>query len=202
MNKKKVILVDFEDSFTFNIANEVRLLGLDVEVVHYLDFSKKCLSSKLDFITIFGPGPGHPDEYDKIYQLIKIFFIENNNPFMGICLGHQLYWRAKGINVKSSKRMMHGECEQVTIPEWSVFSDKYWGIETEVQRYNSLVVDHRSIKGCNNLYLSTDSELLMSSNNQVITYQFHPESVGTSFPSLFFGALLKLAYTNMDERTY
>lgn len=201
MKKLKVVLVDFEDSFTFNIASEVVAIGFEVEVVHYTDIQKKLESSPIDFITLFGPGPGHPDDYQQLYSLIRSYYIETKNLFMGICLGHQLFWRAKGLGISTSLNQMHGECESLKLPKWNIFEEKYWERRFEVQRYNSLIVNHTPDVKRDYIYLSDSGEFLMSSFENIITYQFHPESVGTSFPGVFFGALLKLGYNNMDERT-
>ena len=35
---KKVLFIDFEDSFSFNVVQELTRIGLDVEVISWTDF--------------------------------------------------------------------------------------------------------------------------------------------------------------------
>ena len=64
-----------------------------------------------------------------------------------------------------------------------------------VQKYNSLTVKLNK-NDCEALeekgfYLYLDShELVMSRHKRLLTYQFHPESIGTTCPQLFFKPLL------------
>jgi anthranilate/para-aminobenzoate synthase component II len=63
-----------------------------------------------------------------------------------------------------------------------------------VQRYNSLAVrfdDEELKKKADHLYWC-QNELIMSKGNSFLTYQFHPESVGTTYPETFFKPLSAL----------
>ena len=87
---------------------------------------------------------------------------------MGICLGHQIMARVCGYEVKKSTVQMHGQSVEIF----------FNGVSTRVQRYNSLSVFHGN------------DEISICEYKNAISYQFHPESVGTLQNDLFFRDLL------------
>ena len=177
LDKTKIYIIDFEDSFTYNIASELYVTEKKLVVISHTDFfSNENFTLFLDKISfpiavILGPGPGNPEIYrnyfHKIIQLKKNALIY----LMGICLGHQLIGLIEGKLVKPSLRPIHGE--QVKI----IFKNKV----LLVQRYNSLAV-----------FESEFSLIEIQIFNWVrgISYQFHPESLGTNNRSIFFEDLL------------
>jgi anthranilate/para-aminobenzoate synthase component II len=92
---------------------------------------------------------------------------------MGICLGHQLMARVQGREVSSSASQMHGQAVEI------LFHNKSY----LVQRYNSLAV---KIDG---------SEVNICEYQNGISYQFHPESVGTLQNEIFFKSLLNFIHS-------
>lgn len=168
----KIIIVDFEDSFTFNIANILFAFEKKILVISHVEFFKSYLKNlKLEnrrIAIILGPGPGHPDEYQKYYEDIKKIVLNKNIYCMGICLGHQIMARVEGCEVSLSAKQMHGQTIEVD----------FRGSKKIVQRYNSLSVLDRGL------------ELNIIEYQNGISYQFHPESVGTLQNDIFFENLL------------
>lgn len=190
---KKVWLIDFDDSFTYNICSELFELGLSVEVVHWTRWDQlyEVLSGTQERMAlILGPGPGHPDEYDlkglnKLHRHEHLFIC-------GICLGHQLIWQHIGLEIRRCKKPVHGQQVEIEVPEWFDFlSADLYGKKIRVQRYNSLCVkpDTQKIPDDTNVLIEQD-ELLASGFAKTLTYQFHPESIGTSFRQSFFRPVL------------
>ena len=73
----------------------------------------------------------------------KSLALINNKSILtiGICLGHQLIWKALGAQVVRSKKAIHGTSINVKIPDWQgCFNERDWGKNLPVQRYNSLAV--------------------------------------------------------------
>lgn len=190
--KEDVIILDFFDSFTYNIANEVSKLGPSVRVVqNSLKIWQKIETLNKRKVIILGPGPGHPDDYQIFFPLIKKSFKNINLNFLGICLGHQLIWRIKGEQVLKSQNPIHGRAVPFKIPPWEeFFKKKDWGFETLVQRYNSLTVIP-SVKNKKNFSMA-GGEVMAGRFERGLTYQFHPESVGTTNPEIFFEPLKKI----------
>lgn len=173
----KVYIIDFEDSFTFNIATELYAFEKKIEVISHSDFfADKFLQQffgklKSPVAVILGPGPGSPEEYQNYFEDIKKI---KNTPLiylMGICLGHQILGLMDGLVVKMSKKPMHGGQVKINFEDTNIL----------VQRYNSLA-----------LYDPTDGqkEIQVRQWERGVSYQFHPESIGTENRPLFFKELL------------
>jgi anthranilate/para-aminobenzoate synthase component II len=183
------IIIDYDDSFTFNIANQLKLLNVDSTVIHYSKLPHLSLIHAKKIVLIHGPGPGHPDEYHEYFDLIQGYL---NSPFIlnvGICLGHQIFHTLWGHKISHAKKPVHGESYQIEIPHWDMFDRNTWGKSFQVQRYNSLVVQSESIiqaKESHHQHFVLDGEITMSQFTNGFSYQFHPESIGTSCPSVFF----------------
>lgn len=176
----KATIIDFEDSFTFNLAQELSLIGFEVKVISWMDYEE----NPEEGLLVLGPGPGHPEDYQKVFPLI-LNWLETKKPLFGICLGHQLWWYLLGEEISRSPLPLHGQ-------KVELFLDNQWknflGIHEKVfvQRYNSLGVSINSISKYPEIQcFGQDGEILISRSSHVLTYQFHPESVGTSFRSEF-----------------
>jgi anthranilate/para-aminobenzoate synthase component II len=195
---QKCYLFDYEDSFTHNIASELRLRGFRVQVIELKDINSflQHFSPKEKSIFIHGPGPGHPNEYSYLFDNIKKSFNFAHTYHVGICLGHQIFCTLWGGRVDTSKTPLHGQRTQITIPDWDIFEPEFHGQKIDVQRYNSLALAKSELKFLTHSpamikYYFHQDELMITSFKNGLTYQFHPESVGTSYRSLFFGTLVK-----------
>jgi anthranilate/para-aminobenzoate synthase component II len=182
----KITLIDFDDSFTYNLVQELEAVGPDVTVIHWTDF--EVLPS--DGILALGPGPGHPDDYQRIFPLLRDW-LRKGHPYFGVCLGHQIFWRLQGEEVVRSRTPLHGQkVELILNEEWQA----WLGVRLnsiKVQRYNSLAVFETSRIDPLLKTLIQDHEILITRGLRVLTYQFHPESVGTSYRHLFFEPLVR-----------
>lgn len=191
----RVIICDFDDSFTFNIYSELKKMYQDIQVVELKDllglFSDLLKSSEKTLV-VLGPGPGHPSDYQFLYSNLKSLLTRPHVFIFGICLGHQILWETLGAKVSASVEPVHGHSMH-----YQIFGklEELIGIkELEVQRYNSYAVkyEHGLMKKFCKTYYEKDGELIISLGESFLTYQFHPESVGTTFPSNFFKCLNKL----------
>ena len=77
---KRALFIDFDDSFSFNVVQELTEIGLRVKVISWTEFN---FVSDHDLL-VLGPGPGHPDEYQKIFDIIKSWQQAGKKIF-GIC---------------------------------------------------------------------------------------------------------------------
>lgn len=178
---KKATFIDFDDSFTWNVVQELEATGLLVSVVHWMDFEELPETDLL----VLGPGPGHPDDYQRIYPLVTQW-LADGRPFFGVCLGHQIFWRLRGENVYRSREPVHGQRVRLTLDaDWQSWLSL--PAELMVQRYNSLTVTEEvSTRNPDIRNLISEGEVMISRGRKILTYQFHPESVGTSFRRAFF----------------
>lgn len=194
-----IYLCDFEDSFTYNIYTELCFQKLPIQIIKkksFINFLEEKILSKEKCLIILGPGPGHPNEYEKVIQVLKKAILEEYLYFYGICLGHQLLCEVLGLSVVRSLHPIHGERVELALSE---HTSQIFNIarELKVQRYNSLsvIMNRKEISRLNELgihHFSHEKELMGLKGKNFLTYQFHPESVGTTFRSQFFRDLSRL----------
>jgi anthranilate synthase component 2 len=168
----KIIIVDFEDSFTYNIASVLFPLENELKVIPHQIFFKsnyeEILIRNEKCAVILGPGPGHPSEFYSYFELIKNLMAKKSIYVMGICLGHQILGLIENKIIKEAEIKVHGQTEEILFK-----NQKY-----NVQRYNSLAV------------YENDKEVNLSVFERGVSYQFHPESIGTEKNIVFFQDLL------------
>lgn len=181
---KSAVFIDFDDSFTWNVVQELEEEGFRTLVLHWLDVDSLPEADLL----VLGPGPGHPDDYQRIFPEVTRWLGEKK-PFFGVCLGHQIFWRLRGESVQRSREPLHGHPVTLELnQEWQ----NYLALPSRVrvQRYNSLSVFE--IAGNRNPELQnviSEGEIFATKGPRILTYQFHPESLGTSFRKAFFRPL-------------
>lgn len=189
---KNIRIYDFEDSFTFNIATCFFLQGVNPIVLSFKELEKD-LKNK-DFsqdMFVLGPGPGSPKIYDYTYDLLKTRILSGYK-FLGICLGHQIILNSLGFEIRRSNNPIHGFTEKLKL-------DEYWkekldlkSSTIEVQRYNSLEVFENSKLESHIKCLKKNDVVYASSLKKTISYQFHPESIGTLDSNIFFNSFIRL----------
>ena len=183
----KATFIDFEDSFSYNVVQELVETGFDVKIIHWRDYEE----NPREGLLVLGPGPGHPDDYQAIFPLVKEW-LKEEKPFFGVCLGHQIFWCLQNEEIVRSKNPLHGQKVKLDLSEkWR----KWLGIagDVYVQRYNSLTVTSQAL--VRNPYIECfvqDDEILISKTPFLITYQFHPESIGTTYRKEFMGAVCSI----------
>lgn len=178
----KIIIVDFDDSNTYNIASVLFPYEKNIKVVHYSkffhdDFFCDFINDLSKKAVVLGPGPGHPNFYQMHFQRVLAILQHPKIYCMGICLGHQLILHSLGYSIVNSKNPTHGVPIQIN----------FRGVECSVQRYNSLAV-----LTCQKVHeeLVIDGEVMIAFFPQGVTYQFHPESVATTQQRMFFDELI------------
>lgn len=194
-----VFLCDFDDSFTYNIYSVLceQKLNAKTEVISRPEIKNLledlCLDTREKNILILGPGHGHPDQYESLYPFVRKLLNSPHVFVMGVCLGHQIICASLGFDVEHSLSPVHGHTETLDLSQWKsspVFLDEV----IHTQRYNSLsvkedstIVDSLASLGFSCFVL--EGELVILSSLTCASYQFHPESVGTSCPQKFFSCL-------------
>jgi anthranilate/para-aminobenzoate synthase component II len=182
----RATFIDFDDSFSFNVVQELIQVGFEVTVIHWQEYEK----NPDEGLLVLGPGPGHPDDYLNIFSLLRAW-LKDGKPFFGVCLGHQIFWRLQDEPVFRSKHPLHGQRIKLDLP----ISWRQWlGIDGEVfvQRYNSLAIPAGSRVDPSLENFVQDDEILITRSSHILTYQFHPESIGTTFRTNFMQAVCSI----------
>ncbi len=100
--KKMILLIDNYDSFTYNLYQQVSMLGKEVKVVRNDELTIEEIKDLQPQGIILSPGPGTPDQAGITVDVVKELYTEF--PILGICLGHQSIGQAFGGNIVQAKK--------------------------------------------------------------------------------------------------
>ncbi len=198
MNNKliRVLIVDNNDSFTFNVVDILRKLSyISFEVIPHNDVSIKVLKQYDKFI--ISPGPGKPKDFGIIKSVIQ-YCEENNKSLLGICLGHQAICEYYGAKLVQLDKVVHGWQMSININNKALLYNNLTDT-IKVGLYHSWVIDNNSLPDELTATGKTNNGLLMSVQHKkydIHGIQFHPESFLTAsgteiFENFFKGSLPK-----------
>lgn len=175
--KKRLVLIDNFDSFTYNLVDYFRQLGAEVTVYRNNVSTGKVQAAKPDLV-VYSPGPGNPSQSGNLLQYIKTF--SGVYPQFGVCLGLQAMIEAFGGSLKVLKKPMHGKSSLIKHDGGSIFT----GLPNPltVGRYHSLAADRVPVEFMVSAR-SLDDDQVMAIRHKSLpieAVQFHPESILTA----------------------
>ena len=174
-----ILIIDNYDSFTYNLFQQISMLGKDVKVVRNDAITKEEIQKMAPEAIVLSPGPGTPAEAGITVNVIKELY--RNFPILGICLGHQSIGYAFGANIVQAQTIMHGKLSPLQYEPTGLFAHLDGVIQ--VMRYHSLVIEEPSLHSDFNIIAtaSDDEEIMAIQHKKYHLYglQFHPESIGT-----------------------
>lgn len=169
-----ILLIDNNDSFTYNIVEMVRQVTngsqiLDVVKSHTLDIEDVAKYDKI----IFSPGPSLPDDFPIMRQVLERY--DNTKSILGICLGHQAICQYYGAKLENLDCVLHGVSSVVACVSSSLLFGSLRSVV--VGRYHSWVaVD---VPSCLRVTAVDQKGCVMAVEHvskKVYGVQFHPES--------------------------
>ncbi|KCZ87753.1 anthranilate synthase component II [Hyphomonas jannaschiana] len=178
MSRKKILVIDNYDSFTWNLVHYLEELGADTTVVRNDELTvEEALESGVDGI-LLSPGPCTPNEAGICVDLIRN--APDDLPILGVCLGHQSIGQAFGGKVITAREIRHGKLSDIHQTGGILFQ----GLpETyRVVRYHSLAVRPEDLPEDLVADAFTDDGEIMALHHKtrpVYGVQFHPESILT-----------------------
>jgi anthranilate synthase/aminodeoxychorismate synthase-like glutamine amidotransferase len=176
--RRKLLMIDNYDSFTYNLVQYLGELGAELIVRRNdaIDVAGACALSP-DAIVI-SPGPCTPAEAGISVALLRQ--LAGQFPILGVCLGHQCIGAAFGGRVVRAARLMHGKTSPVIHDGKTIFA----GLSNplEAMRYHSLLVAPEGLPKCLEISARTAEGEVMGLRHRdypIEGVQFHPESIGT-----------------------
>ncbi len=172
----KVLVVDCYDSFTFNLVQQVGMLGA-IPVTVTCDTPAEDIDIASFDRIILSPGPGTPDRSGLCLDLLGS--ASREIPTLGVCLGHQAITIAFGGKVVRADHLMHGKVSAIRHGEEALFLNV--PSPFTATRYHSLIADAGSLP--DELAVtatSLDDGYIMGIRHRkypIYGVQFHPESV-------------------------
>ena len=171
----KILLIDNNDSFTYNIVDYVRRIPATVlDVVNSEELHIDLIDS-YDKV-IISPGPGLPDNFPLLFEVFKRYL--SRKPILGICLGHQALAQYLGGSLQQLRPVVHGQAHAVkVIKTAAIFNNLPQAFR--VGLYHSWAVDPVTLPAeLDVLALSEDNVIMAVKHRDYPVYgvQFHPES--------------------------
>ena len=177
--RRRVLLVDHEDSFVHTLAGYFRAEGAEVETLR-ADLARERLAAgeAMDLV-VLSPGPGRPEDFGlaETYALIR----RRGLPAFGVCLGLQGMVEACGGALDVLAIPMHGKPSEIHVLGGRLFA----GLPERfpVGRYHSLHARRAVMPAELETTAETDDGVVMAVEHRTLPWaavQFHPESVMTS----------------------
>ncbi len=169
----RVLLIDFYDSFTFNLAHYLEALEVELLTKRYDQISASDFS-QINAI-ILSPGPGLPHEKEGLTEILEQFV--GKLPILGVCLGMQALVTHLGGTLQNQKKVKHNVAEGIDIQGSSVLF-KNLPPQIEVGLYHSWQVC------CPADWITATSQsgvpmAIELPQQKIYGVQFHPESIMT-----------------------
>ena len=191
-----ILVVDHEDSFTWNLVHAFGELGACVpEVVQSRDLDVARVARRATDLLVLSPGPGHPARPEDAGRTLALLrALPPAVPCFGVCFGLQLLALHAGASVVPARAPVHGKSVAVRHDGHALFA----GIESgaPMMRYHSLVVDAATLRPpWRAIAWSPDGEVmaLAAAGRPAWAVQFHPESIGSPDGTRLLANVLELA---------
>lgn len=171
-----ILIVDNNDSFTYNIVEMVRSVSdIQIKVIKSVDLIIDEVAN-YDLI-ILSPGPSLPQDFPILQTIIETY--KSTIPILGICLGHQAICTFFGAHLVRSKQVMHGIDSIIeTDPNSVLFKGM---TQSVVGRYHSWYVT--DVPDTLKIVAKDNQGVVMAVEHNLYPLfgvQFHPESYITA----------------------
>ena len=196
---RRVLLIDYEDSFVHTLANYIRQCGVAVTTLRH-GFSEQVFDQLQPDLVVLSPGPGNPSSFG-ITATIQAC-VKRQIPIFGVCLGLQSIVEAYGGELGILDYPQHGKASRihVTAPESILFQ----GLPTafDAGRYHSLYAIPDYLPSQLQVTAVAEDGTIMAIEHQtlpIVGVQFHPESIMTLTGDVGLGIIKNVidAYTNL-----
>ena len=175
-----ILLIDNYDSFVYNLARYVGMLGYERRVVRNDAITIDEIAADPPDAIIISPGPCAPADAGISTAVIRHF--TGRIPILGICLGHQCIAEAFGGRTIRANTPCHGKTSLIS----HTADDLFMGLPNPMTgaRYHSLIVELNADTPLEITAHTVDDDIIMGIRHRqhpVYGLQFHPESVLTEY---------------------
>ena len=178
-NPLKIYFLDNFDSFSYNLVDELTMLGCEL-VVYRNNISADVIFNKMrqepgQVLLVLSPGPGTPSDAGCLMELIEL--AKGQFPMLGICLGQQALTQSYGGVIGHAGETVHGKSSIIDLNAHPVFDGM--GSTMPVARYHSLMATEVP-KNIEVIAQFEDIPMaIYHHEDSALGYQFHPESILT-----------------------
>lgn len=182
--KGKIFMLDNQDSFAYNLVDELAQLGFELEVyrnqldAEYIYQKMRAASKQQPVLLCLSPGPGHPSEAGCLIALLSR--CKGTFPILGICLGFQALIHQAGGRVDRCAQVMHGKTSAMQLQPHPIFnptSGAALASPLQIARYHSLQAF--DVPAGIDIIGDVDGIPMVAYDPEHVClgFQFHPESV-------------------------
>lgn len=175
----RIIIVDFYDSFVYNLVHYFESMDCIVEVMEDRNIDIVNLQFLEGYAgVVLSPGPGLPKETHSMFAILE--YCRGKIPVFGVCLGMQGMGLSLGGKLENQPTVRHGESRKLFLKGNSKIMDE--NMEgSNVGLYHSWAVVDLPEQ-----YITSydqDKVLMSLECNETLRYgvQFHPESILTDY---------------------
>ena len=173
-----ILLIDNDDSFTYNLVQLIKSAGANVVVVSHntVEIEQCEIFEKI----VFSPGPDLPSKYPAMTSILTHNY--KTKSILGICLGHQTIAEFFGCKLKRVAKPHHGEKSKIKIlNQDGIYKDIPQ--EFSVGRYHSWVVDNINAEEIEVTAIDDNNEIMSLRHKRynISGLQYHPESYMTEY---------------------
>jgi len=186
-----ILLIDNYDSFTYNLAQALRMTGARVEVHRNDAIDVAGVLALAPTGVVISPGPGLPNGAGITPALLRA--LPDDIALLGVCLGHQALVESLGGELVFDPTPVHGKASLVHHDSSPLF--RSLPSPFPAGRYHSLVARRESLPDELVLSARTEAGEVMAVRHATRPHfgvQFHPESILTPM-----GARLIANFTNL-----
>ena len=176
-----VLLIDNNDSFTYNLAELLRnnrKVTFNICKAETIDCERVSEYDKI----LFSPGPGIPEEHQILFEILRVY--GKIKSIFGVCLGHQAIALYFGANLYNLDNVRHGEVADIHVqpPPHKLYA----GIPVQFNAglYHSWAVEKKDLPGSLQIIALSGDGIIMGLAHKTLnicSVQFHPESVMTKY---------------------
>ena len=172
-----MLLIDNYDSFTYNIVQYLRMLGVSPLIIRNDELTLPQIQKLAFDRIIISPGWGSPENSGISMDVIDYY--QDRKPTFGIWLGMQCIARYFGADVVRAPAPCHGKNSEIFFkPDFRLFQGFRQGFSAT--RYHSLMVSRPS--RITEITAETADRIPMAlkiAGKRIYGVQFHPEAVLT-----------------------
>lgn len=175
--KRRVLLVDHQDSFVHTLANYLRQAGADVVTLRS-GFPLSAFDEVSPELVVLSPGPGSPKDFDVSGTIAAS--LERSLPVFGVCLGLQGMVEHFGGRLAVLDYPVHGKPSEIRVLGGTLFE----GLPRKFRagRYHSLYAVRDALPDVLEVTAESDDGVVMAVEHRTLplaAVQFHPESILT-----------------------
>ncbi len=172
--KHHLLVIDNEDSFTFNLIQLLEQIGAKVDILSGTSDEIPDLKSYKGIL--FSPGPGLPEEFPLMFRILEKGL---DIPVLGICLGMQAICLHFGGSLFKQERVQHGQVKKVLQTQSKSVLFNNVSNPFEVGLYHSWAADRNGLPTDLEITCYSDEGVIMGISHvhrKIEGLQFHPES--------------------------